>query len=325
MKLEEAVNQYVEYSESKGSTPVSLATISGRLSRFPQQEMELDEIKPAHISAHFRDLDARGLASATRAGYKSTHRAFWSWCIKYGLITTNPSDILLTNGHRYSYDPVRSMPAPAKDFQAVLNSLALFAAHRGNNPRDVRDAAIVSLAIDCAKRRGEMWNLRKKDVETALRLGEITEQGRAVYRTSSHGKTGAQNVIFFEETAVLLSNWLAVMPPKALYLFVNLRTGQRLHEDSMAIAFKRICKFANVPVFRFQATRKRDVTDIIVATGDQKVGQLLAGHKDARTTQIHYNVVEQSRVEGLAAALASQRRIKTEPDPLAADFFGLIP
>lgn len=324
MKLDDAVLKYVKCLEKKGNTLVSLQTVRGRLGKFPHQELDLTEIAPQHISAHFKDLDARGLASATRAGYKSTHRAFWSWCLKNGLIKSNPSDILLTNGHRYSYEPVHSMPAPATDFQIVLNSLNAFADHRNGNARDIRDAAIVSLAIDCAKRRGEMWNLRRKDIEIALRLGERTRDGAAVYRTKSHGKTGPQNVVFFEETAVLLGRWLAVMPPKALYLFVNLRTGQRLHQDSMGSAFKRICEFVGVPAFRFQATRKRDVTDIIVATGDSKVGQMLAGHKDARTTQIHYNVVEQSRVEGLAAALSNQRRNQQKTDPLAADFFGRI-
>lgn len=309
MKLDTAIENYVTYLVGLRMSDAHTSTVKGRLARFCRRHgrQNITAITGQHIDNHFKSLEEAGLASATRAGYKSTHRAFWKWCQAEGLIDANPADVLLCKTHRYDYRPVTSRPAPSADFQAVINCLTQFAAHRNYEPRDVRDAAMVSIVVDSARRRGEIWNLNRRVVESALKRGETTE-GQTVYRASSTGKTGQQTVIWFEQTAILLRRWITMMPAESGYLWVNLRTGKRLHPDTMSMAFIRICEYANVPVFRFHAVRKRDVTDIIAATGDYKVGQILAGHKDERTTQMHYNEVEQQRVEIMAARLATARR-----------------
>lgn len=309
MKLNKAFECYVAYLEDRQLSSAHCQTVVWRIGRFCDLcgDWELKDIGSEEIGRYFDGLRRDGLAMATCAGHKSTHRAFWSWCVAKGWVDGNPTDVLLSNAHNYTYRPVSSRPAPRDDFQAVMDSLEAFARHRDYHPRDVRDAALISLAADSAKRRKELWNLRRRDVEKALAHGEWVSGGRLVYRAASSGKTGQATVIFFEETAVLLADWLGLMPAGARWLWVNLRTGRRLALDSMALACIRICKFVGVPTFRFQAIRKRSVTDIIAKTGDWKVGQLLAGHKDERTTQLHYNDVEQDRVEAMAALLADQR------------------
>ena len=323
MKLSKAMAEYFAHLESRHLSSAHITSVSTRLGRFQQElgDLELATISGADVNRFFVNLEEAGLAVGSLAGFKSTFRAFWSWCVSAGMIAENPADVLLTNDRRYSYRPVHSRPAPAEDFQTVLNALPRFAAHRKYSPRDVRDAALVSLAIDSARRRGELWRLRRRDIERALIRPEQMVDGGFAYRASANGKTGQQPVVFFDDTADLLRRWLELMPSNASFLWCSLRTGERLRVDALDIAFVRICDFAGVPTFRFHAVRKRDVTDIIAQTGDWKVGQLLAGHTDERTTQIHYNDVAEERVIASAAAMSARRR-RGDGDDLAEELFG---
>ena len=308
--LSNAIEGYVAYLESRLMSVAHVNSVRPRLKRVLSElgDKPMADISDLDIHRLFVSLETAGLAAGSLAGFKSTLRAFWSWYISTGLVTENPTNVLLTNEHRYSFRPVHSRPAPVKDFQKVLAALSAFAAHRSDHPRDIRDAALVSLTADSVRRRGELWRLRRRDIEHALTYPLELEDGQLAYRAAANGKTGQKSVIFFEETAELLRRWLSVMPSKASYIWCDAATGERLRVDVLGIAFTRICKFAGVPTFRFHAVRKRDVTDIIAQTGDWKVGQLLAGHTDERTTQVYYNEVVEERVIASAAIMSARRR-----------------
>jgi site-specific recombinase XerD len=322
MQVDHAVSLYLAALTARGSSAKHLESVSGRLGRFCKKygDENIETITGEHIQAYFDSLDAAGLAVATLAGHKASLRACWRWLRAEGHTDNQPDAVLSTRRHSYSYTPVQSQPAPVDDFQIVLRRLTEFANHRDGNPRDVRDAALFSVAVDSAKRRGELWHMRRRDVERSLARPEVAA-GRHIYRISSRGKTGQVTIVFFEETAVYLAAWLQLMPETAVYVWCNTRTGERLRPESLSLAVVRICQWAGVRPFRLHAIRKRDVTDVIAAAGDAKVGQLLAGHKDPRTTQLHYNQVEQSRVDALAAQLNATRRGPQKGDDLASDFF----
>jgi integrase len=325
MQVKAAAHLYLTDLEAAGWSTKHIESVNGRLSRFSKQYggIKLDAVSRDHIQQFFDDLEAAGLAMATMAGYKATLRAFWRWLRAEEHTVNQPDAILSSSRHSYDYTPVQSQPANAEDFQTVLNRLDEFAGHRDYRDRDVRDAALLSVAVDSAKRRGELWRMRVRDVQRALERPDVMASG-PVYRISSRGKTGQATITFFEESAVLLRRWLEMMPDGASFVWCNTRTGQRLRPESLSLAIVRICKWSGVTPFRLHAIRKRDVTDVIAAAGDPKVGQLLAGHKDPRTTQMHYNQVEQSRVDALVGALNQGRRGPKKGDDLANDFFGKV-
>lgn len=66
------------------------------------------------------------------------------------------------------------------------------------------------------------------------------------------------------------------------------------------------------------------VTDIIAATGDAKIGQLLAGHASVRTTQEYYNDVAEVAVDSAAASLADRLRGGGDSPDLPGLFFSGI-
>lgn len=155
-------------------------------------------------------------------------------------------------------------------------------------------------------------------------VGSAVAGGRQIYRAESEGKTGAVVIRFFEESADLLRRWLKVMPRESGFVFVSLRTRKRLRADALHLGLLRICEFAGARPFRFHAIRKRVVTDIIAATGDAKIGQLLAGHASVRTTQEYYNDVAEVAVDSAAASLADRLRGGGDSPDLPGLFFSGI-
>ena len=326
MKLYVAVERYLARLQERQLSAAHISSVRQRLDRFVvgREAVGIADVTGVDIDAYFNQLRDGGLADGTLAGHKSTQRAFWRWCKKRKLIKKNPAKVLGRKSHQYSYRPVKSRAAAPADFMRVMDSLAGFVAHRGESPRDLRDAALLALAADSSARRGELWELRCKDVAWSLKHGEPLPDGGMVYHVSTRGKTGPVTIRFFAESADLLRRWLGHIPAGVPFVFVNVRTWERLRPDALWLGLKRICEFAGVPVFRFHAIRKRTVTDIIELSGDQKAGQLLANHASARTTQEYYNELQQIRVDVAAGKLAERRHVKGRADGLAVEFFGQI-
>jgi len=244
-------------------------------------------------------LEKRGLASATLAGYRSTVRAFWNWAANSNLI--NHAPITLLRQRRYSYAPQTALAAPADALTLLLDSLDSFAAHRNNNPRDMRDSALISMTADSGKRRGELWMLHWRQLSRVL----ATEAD--IYTCRSRGKQNAATLHFSTATARRLRAWHAASPYPNGWVWCNLRTGERLRDDSLRIAFRRACAFADVDCFLFQAVRKRTVTDVVELTGNVRDGQLLAGHTTPRVTLAHYIMADEKNVGHNVATLAHKR------------------
>lgn len=322
MKLSEALSAYLRSLAERGLSRSHQESANGRLTRFLEgrETVRVREVVADDIASHFRGLDASGLARGTLAGYKSSHRAFWHWCLDQNLIDADPSAVLRRKEFSYSYDPVNHQAADEAAFTAVLDALPRFAAHRSYEARDVRDALAVSMAADSAARRGEVWAIRRKDLEKALKRPTALRGGGNVYHIASSGKTGQANVRFFDQTAEFARRWLETLPPTAVFVFSSTKTWERLPRDYMNSAFKRACEFANVPTFQWQSVRKRVVTNIIEQTGNVTAGQLLAGHTSEKTTLKYYNMVAQARVDAAAGQLA-RRRSGSSGEDLAGAFF----
>lgn len=306
MQLQKALNKYLQHLEQRDCSRHHLNTVRSRLTHFirPRAVRDVASVTRRELHTYMRQLKS-GRADATMAGYVATHRAFWKYCKKRKWTAKNPAKKLKS----YSYDPIRRRAAPERDVQAVIDALPHFVAARQNNPRDLRDALIVSLSIDSGGRLGELRSLRKSDMRAAIAAPRIAENGRATYHVAASGKVGDVTLRFFQETADLAAAWLAVdTHPAGAWLFHNLRDGSPLRRHSVSRAFNRLCGFAGVTVFRSHALRKRNVTRIIRETGHTRAGQHYANHRSQETTIRHYSDVTGDDVDDAAARLASSRR-----------------
>lgn len=327
MDLNQLVSGYLNALRERRLSDAHIQSVGYRLKRLVDGvggETAVSAIDADVVGQHLEALEAVGLAYATLAGQKATIRAMFNWAMANGMAASNPTEPLTSRRFRYDYRPVRNVAAPRDALETVLGALDAYIASKNGHPRSLRDAALVSMVADSAKRRGELHNLRRSDVEIALRYGAPDRDGRMVYAANSHGKTGQVEFVFFEGTAVYLRKWLAVMPPDAIWLWVNHNSNKRLALGAMRCGVERVCAFAGVSPILFHSIRKRSVTDVIEDSGDAKVGQLLAGHSDERTTQLHYNNVAQSRVHSAAAQMAEKRMQRANGSALIHALFGRL-
>jgi integrase len=318
--LQAAYDLYIAALKEDQASAAHLKTVRYRLLRFIEERADQDvkSVTRAELGNYFSGL-RQTRADGTMAGYTSTHRAFWRWCKKEGLVEKSPAKKLKS----YKYAPVKRTSAPVDDIQKVAAALPAFVAHRHNRPRDIRDALFVSLSLDCGARRGAMGQLRRADVERALERGRRAENGRMVYEVwINRGKTGAALLEFFDETAALFRQWFAVAPAGAEFVFVN-EGGEPVHPCTLGLCFVRVCRFAGVPPFRAQAVRKRNVTDISRLTKNPEIAQRYAGHSSLETTLEHYKDKLEDEVREAAADLAARRRGDVDAHQVISKLFGV--
>jgi integrase len=316
--LREAMAVYLDELEVRGSSEYHIKTVRSRLKPFAivHGDRALEEIGARDLQEHFRSL-SKTRAEATMAGYRATHKAFWSYCREEGWVADRPARHL----KRYSYDPAKPKAVPEDYLQVVIDNLQDFVDHRDQHPRDVRDALFVSLSIDSGARRGEMGNLQRSKVEKELEeatlfRGDDSRLGPAhiIYSVASKGKTGAAVVRFTEETARLFRLWFRLVDEDLPAgrgedrVFLSVVTGEPLAPNSLSNhCFRRVCEFAGVPHFRSHAVRHRNVTEIIDATGDPKIAQRVAGHRSLEVTLRIYNETLESHALQATATLARRR------------------
>lgn len=316
MLLSDALARYIAHLIECQWSEAHIRTERDRLSRFifghaktrtpvlqSRADREITSITKGELARYFIAL-CSGRADGTMAGYTTTHRNFWKFCKIQKWVPENIAEGL----RKYSSDPQVRQPAPEDDVQRVLACLDAFVKRRDFHPRDVRDALLVSLSVDCGKRLGAMCNLLRADVESALQYPRKLKNGRSVYQVVvNRGKTGAVHIEFFEETAELFRLWFKVNPWKSQWVFVNIRTGEQMIRNSVGRSFVPVCGFAGVRPFRSHAVRKRNVSEII-EMADAEVAQRYAGHSDVETTLRHYKEKKPVAVLNAAANLANQRR-----------------
>lgn len=313
MKLSKALDLYLTHLLERNLSPLHLGTVRSRLRQFvePVEEFPTDfrdaavgSVSILEIHRHFRQLEI-SRSDGTMAGYASTHRAFWAWCIENGLRDDSPA----ANLKRYSYLPKHRRAASPSAVALVIAALPGFVAQNDYHPRDVRDGLVVSLSLDSGNRIGEIRSLRRKYVEAALKGGEVGGNGRCRYQIIGTGKTGGQDMVFFNESADLARLWLNTNPfPKSEFMFVSLRTGHLLRRETMGRCFVRVCEFAEVPTIRSHAIRKRNASDIQMIHHDPELTRQFLGHTSIKTTMMHYNDVDRDRVSDVASELSSARR-----------------
>ncbi len=313
VKINDAYEDYLYFLEDQDFSDRHIETVVSRLTlfifateEFPSdyRDVAVRNITFRDIRGFFRLLRKEGRAEATLASHRSTQIAFWNWCIKQGYREDNPASKLRKG---WSYEPVIRHAAPPNDVNLVMESLENYAAHRKHKPQDVRDALLVSFLGDNGGRLGEALDVRMSAVATALRNPIALPDGGIAHHLPGFGKTGGADMVFFERTARLATVWYKTAK-QFDFAFCNLRTGNKLSYTGATKAFIRICKWVGVPTFRSQALRKRNVTDIVKVSGDWKVGQRYAGHKDIKTTMMHYNDFEREKVDLHAHRLQMERK-----------------
>jgi site-specific recombinase XerD len=165
---------------------------------------------------------------------------------------------------------------------------------RGQGPLPLLDGAaftdhlkpIVILALNTGLRRGEIFNLQRRDVDLAHRL--LTVRGE-------NAKSGHTRVIPLNtEAHSVISDWLAEQGNQdILYLFPSPKTGVRL--VTIKTAWRDLMSLARLRDFRFHDLRHTFASNLAMKGADLYSIKELLGHADVTTTQRYAHLAPEHR------------------------------
>ncbi len=266
---------------------------------------------------------------ASLAGISESYRALWKfgcdqmervrgrrlpWCRPMGGI------------ERFKFHTNEDKTVAPADVTKVLRSLEQFAYHRGGNPRDLRDALIVSMALESGKRIGELQQVTRADMHRAIARGSVqvvevngVDVQVSVYSITTTGKTKEVPLIFHDLSARLFQEYVDKLPPRKIlsksnWLFVNGRTGLQLGKRAMSSAFERLCEFAEVPLFYSHSARHTLVTELDDLGVNTGTIQAVTGHSSEKMINEHYLNRKVSKAKRAGAILQAHRLAKVEQE-----------
>ena len=145
---------------------------------------------------------------------------------------------------------------------------------------------IVILALNTGLRRGEIFNLQRRDVDLNHRL--LTIRGE-------NAKSGHTRVVpLNSEAHSVIRNWMADQGDQdSIYLFPSPKTGVRL--VTIKTAWRDLMRLARLREFRFHDLRHTFASNLAMRGADLYSIKELLGHADVTTTQRYAHLAPEHR------------------------------
>lgn len=314
MQVSEGVQLHLHSIEARGARPVSISKSEWELKQFVADfgEREIGDITFVELITWMRALrrsDGSHYAHASLAGISRGIRSFFRFAEEEGFISRDVSRKL----PRYNFKPVNRQIAPEKDIIKILNSLPDFIEYRGRDVRDLRDALIVSFAINTGARRRNIKGLERKAVYAALEHPSLVNTPHGVdciYHLYAEGKGDKMlELRFSEATAELFREYLhRTKRGNPVYVFLATTTSANpISGATLNSAFQRICEYAGTPLWLSHAIRKANVMAILDTGADLKTASEYVQHSNPQVTLVHYVYSSQRRVDEATINMMEKR------------------
>ncbi len=235
----------------------------------------VEDLQPALVRSHLVHLSEGGLSPRSQARALAAVRGFLRFLVRRGLLTDDPSARL-----RIRRSPTRLPRVLGRDEAA-----ALVTQPGGNDPRALRDRALLELLYACGLRVSEAIGLRGTQLN--LPGGFVTVVG----------KGGKERVVpLGREARAAVEDYLTRERPRLLrgraspYVFLG-PTGRPLTRQAAWKLVRRRALAAGVATGVSPHTlRHTFATHLLTGGADLRVVQTLLGHADVSTTQIYTHV-----------------------------------
>lgn len=247
------------------------------------------------VDAWLDDQHRRGRKPRSQARALSAVRGFFAYCLQQRWCTGNPAD-----GIRIKFRPAL-VEAPELDvLMRVINAIP-----RGNaaKPRDVRDRAILRLALDAGLRAGGIADIN------IPAPGETYTIDMAALTVTTRNKGGGTTmpIAINRTTADAVASWLAVRDQLAnegeCALFVGTR-GERIARQSLNWIARHRGRAAGVDGLHIHLFRHRRIGDLV-----KRVGlKMAADHAQ------HASTITTAAVYGRHAANITRKMIRQHAD-----------
>lgn len=273
-------------------------------------------------------LNTRGYAEATMSGYRQALKAFMNYCVRRGYIPRSPADHIKTGQF---ISKRRKLPSEAD--VAIITALADQWLH-SDQPRRVRDAVIWFMCELSGPRQREIGELRKSEVEYALRQGP---DAHGIYKCLSTGKTKEILIRFNEKVADGLRMWLKLRPQTTLdRCFITTRKTKtkkdpvprfrQLSRSATTHLLEDLAQQAGVskPVFSHALRHRRGTKT--TREHDAKLAAMILNHRDWQSAKTAMEFYYHPNEDSVSAVLAGEHNSykKQSPDHQAwSRFFGI--
>jgi len=311
------LEQYVEHLRSRRSSPHTISNYQRDLHQLltlasanaPGQA--ITTLSEAHIRRFAASLHGRGLGPRSIARVLSAWRGFFNWLARHDRIAVNP-----VIGVRAPRAPQRLPKALAID-QAV----ALASAREGDQPENLRDAALCELLYSSGLRVSELAGL---DV-APLKTGQYQSRGWVDFSSAEVTVTGKgdkqRQVPVGSAALVALRAWLDIRPQWLQAdieegqhaLFISPR-GRRMTVRAIQLRIKALAQRLGIPAkVHPHVLRHSFASHLLQSSGDLRAVQELLGHASIASTQIYTSLDFQRLAEVYDAAHPRARRNTIDP------------
>lgn len=205
-------------------------------------------------------------------------KTFFRWCVREGLVTTDPSAGL--KGPRIDW--------PAKALTLAETSRLLDCVDHGGWPNDARDRLIVYLLLDTALRAEELCALRAEDCNLAEGILQV-----------AHGKGGKSRLVAIRPATEALLRWH--LGARTSGPVLESRSGRALNPNSLRLSLVRVGKRCNLALHP-HLLRHTAATLFLENGGDGFLLQEILGHSSIAMTEKYVKLAKQR------AALASHAK-----------------
>ncbi|RMG44822.1 MAG: site-specific tyrosine recombinase XerD [Acidobacteria bacterium] len=237
----------------------------------------LARVRAEEVERWLRAARARGLSAATRARRLSALGALFRF--------------LREEGERPD-DPLRAVEAPRRrrPLPRVLSEReieALLEAPRGDDPRSLRDRAMLEVLYATGLRVSELVSLRLREVDLRRGLVRVTGKGRR-----------ERVVPLGRKALAALRRYLEAgregLDPAGDVLFPG-RGGRPLSRQGFWVRLRSLARRAGIPPDRISphVLRHSFATHLVEHGADLRSVQLLLGHRDISTTEIYTHVARE--------------------------------
>jgi site-specific recombinase XerD len=291
MPLAGGIDRYLDRLSRRGARPNTLAAYGSDLRQFAAFAARLQAAEPLtatvssrDVSRWLDDLSERGISPRSQARKLSVLRAFARFARSEGWTSIDP-----TADERVRFRARRVIAPELDALYGLVESIT------GRGRLDIRDRAILRLALDCGLRIGETAEIH---IPGAGQQSEIDPARQLLHVVGKGGDT--ETVTFNARTRAILDDWLRVRgwmaEPSCSALFVSQRGG-RLSRQGLHEIIKRRAAAVGLERLHWHLLRHRRVRGIVEACGT-KVGQAFARHASEATTA-HYGTHADSVVQQL--------------------------
>lgn len=246
---------------------------------------DLAQLDDQQIRRHAAHLHARGLSGRSIARALSAWRTFYDWLGLQNLSSANP--VIDVRAPKTGKRLPKALP--------VEQAVALAASRGGDEPADLRDAAIRELLYSSGLRLAELVGLDVTYVNTpAYRSAGWLDPGSAEVMVT--GKGGKQRAVPVGQPALeALRVWLAVRDDWVRparedgrhALFLSPR-GARITPRSVQLRLKAHAQQIGIPSnVHPHMLRHSFASHVLQSSGDLRAVQDLLGHSSIASTQVY--------------------------------------